>query len=247
MFATMTPKAHYRPALPDRNLSTTRTHTTSLSRAELSLVLQLSLFSVAWPQLMPDEELKKQLYRFGYFINPPDALKWPRKWKNGAGLPNGSLAETIDIVRQLLARPDALKRLPPPLVIIGSRQNQSPLFTKLPPELRTRIFELALTREDSIAVPTGVGSSRLAIREQARKAMPPTITQTCRLARSEALPIFFRLNEFLLDTNYIDAHGPSEQWLNTMRPSLEQCAIPHLCAQQLGGRQPQRHHGQNPP
>jgi hypothetical protein len=64
----MPPKPHYRPKQPDRNLSSTRSHTTSLSQRDRRLVLRLCFFSVAWPRLIDDKELKKQLYRFGYAI-----------------------------------------------------------------------------------------------------------------------------------------------------------------------------------
>lgn len=150
----MPPKPHYRPDGPDRNLSSIPTHTTSISESEVLLVHRLCRFSVAWPRLINNEALKKQLYRFGYAINPPDNLKWPRKWYNGASLPNESLAETITIVRELLNRPDALKRLPPPTPApIANRQTQSPLVSKIPPEIRNRIFGLLVISKDTIDVP----------------------------------------------------------------------------------------------
>lgn len=222
----MEAKTQYRPGQPDRNLSSTPTHTTSLSKSKRLLVLRLCLFSVAWPRLIHDEDLKKQLYRFGYAFNPPDNLKWPRKWFNGASLPNGSLAETIPLVRELLNRPDALKRLPPTTPApITNAQTQSPLFSKLPPELRNRIFELALTREDSIKVPAGRSKLDPAAKEDTRKEMPPPITRACRLARSETLPMFFRLNNFTLDTNRMNndatPYGMTEEWIYTMRPHLK--------------------------
>lgn len=223
----MASKTHYRPEQPDLNLSSTPTHTTSLSKSERLLVLRLCLFSVAWPHLIHDDELKKQLYRFGYAFNPPDNLKWPRKWFNGPSLPNGSLVETIPLVRELLNRPDALKRLSPPTPApITNTQSQSPLLARLPPELRNRIFELVLTREDSIVVPAGRSKWDPAAKEQTRKEMPPPITRACRLARSETLPMFFGLNNFTLNTNRMNTpatpYGVAEEWIYTMRPHLKE-------------------------
>jgi hypothetical protein len=220
----MPPKSHYRLEGPDRNLSSTPIHTTSLSESEVLLVHRLCLFSVAWPQLIDDEELKKQLYRFGYSINPPDDLKWPRKWYNGASLPNGSLVEAITIVRELLNHPDALKRLPPPTPApITNGQTQSPLFSKIPPEIRNWIFELVLIREDTIDIPVDRvwgSKQRPATKEEIRKSLPPPITQVCRQIRKETLPMFIGLNDFLFNTNYMDANGTPEKWLNIMRPHL---------------------------
>jgi hypothetical protein len=220
----MPPKSHYRPEGPDRNLSSTSTHATSLSESELSLVHRLCLFSVAWPQLIHDEELKRQLYRFGYAINPPDGLKWPRKWYNSASLPTGSLAETMTTVRELLDRPDALKRLPPPTPApITNGQTQSPLFSKIPPKIRNRISELVVVSEDTIDVPVDRvwGSNvRPPTKEEIRKSLPPSITRVCRQVRAETLPMFMEMNDFLFNTNFMDATGPPEKWLNIMRPHL---------------------------
>jgi len=223
----MPPKPHYRPKQPDRNLSSHRAHTTSLSERDRRLVLRLCLFSVAWPRLIDDEELKKALYRFGYAIRPPTKLKWPRKWLDGAGLANGPLAWAIATVRQLLDRPDALKRLPPPTPALGTNmQTQSPLFSKIPPEIRSRIFELALVREDLIQVPvdrtqeTWPWWRERAPKEDLRKSMPPSITQTCHLIRKETIPIFMGLNEICFDLNRMDEHEAPEKWVNTMRPHL---------------------------
>ncbi|KAM0706164.1 hypothetical protein Q7P35_006713 [Cladosporium inversicolor] len=223
----MPPNPHYRPEKPDRNLSSTPTHTTSLSKSERLLVLRLCLFSAAWPLLIHEEQLKKQLYRFGYAINPPDNLKWPCEWLYEAGLPNGSLAEAIKTVRQLLSRMDALEpaAAPTPAPITGL-QTLSPLFSEIPPETRNRVFELAVVREDSIEVPvdrhlfTYRFDHTQTLKERMRKSMPPPITHTCRLIRRETLPMFLGLNEFNFDPNYMDSHEVLEKWLCTMRPHL---------------------------
>jgi hypothetical protein len=107
----------------------------------------------------------------------------------------------------------------PPPVPITNAQTDSPLF-KLPPELRTKIWELVLKYNGCIEVPVDGHRDPRAAKEERLKAIPPPITRSCRLVRSETLPMFFGLNDFLFVTNYITPTGTFEEWLYTMRPHL---------------------------
>lgn len=66
---------------------------------------------------------------------------------------------------------------------------QSPLFNKLPPELRSRIFEFAVYSSE--------GSGRCEVTRWA--GIPePALLLTCKIIRKEAIGIFYAENEFVL-------------------------------------------------
>lgn len=69
-------------------------------------------------------------------------------------------------------------------------------FLALPAELRNRIYEFALIKDDPIEV---------VLWRPCSNGAPPALTQTSRQIRSESLPIFYGLNTFRLD---------AEDWFN---------------------------------
>jgi hypothetical protein len=95
-------------------------------------------------------------------------------------------------------------------VPITNAQTQSPLFNKLPAELRTTIFELAVIDDGYVEAPVD-RKNRPATSDEVRKAMIPSIAQACRLARRETLQ---------LDTHHMDAQQATKKWLYAMRPYL---------------------------
>jgi hypothetical protein len=104
-------------------------------------------------------------------------------------------------------------------VPITNAQTQSPLFNKLPAELRTTIFELAVIDDGYVEAPVD-RKNRPATSDEVRKAMIPSIAQACRLARRETLQPFLSMNHFLLDTHHMDAQQATKKWLYAMRPYL---------------------------
>lgn len=106
---------------------------------------------------------------------------------------------------------------------VPNTNGESPFLSKIPPEIRNRIFELVLTREDCVEVPVdrtwGSTISR-ATKKEIRKSLPPPITKVCRQLREETLPMFVEMNDFLFNTNYMDSYGAPVKWLNIMRPYL---------------------------
>ncbi|KAM3418922.1 hypothetical protein BST61_g4880 [Cercospora zeina] len=68
----------------------------------------------------------------------------------------------------------------------------------LPPELWIRVCELAVIRPKSIVL--GRESD---FADMAKIVRQPNITRACRLLRSEALPVFYGLNEFEMVHNYL--------------------------------------------
>lgn len=127
------------------------THTTSLSKKERRLIRQLCRYEkdAAWSHIH-DHEMKKQLYRFAYYFPPPDHKRWPRAWSTASrrGGPDALLSNALDKARYLLSRPDTLTPIQSPSITPAPTalpQIQSPLLSKIPPEVRTRIFEFAVT------------------------------------------------------------------------------------------------------
>jgi hypothetical protein len=102
---------------------------------------------------------------------------------------------------------------------------QSPLFSVLPPEIRTRIFEFALT------LPTRNGKARVKRACCTRHAGDivdiaiPALAAVSRLVRREALPLFFKVNNFTFapSTDSIGqkiSKGDAGKWLFAMRSHL---------------------------
>ena len=90
------------------------------------------------------------------------------------------------------------------------RQQQSALF-RLPYELRFMIYELAVPNS---AIPYLLASNT---RERAQQdsAVEPPFLQTCRLARQEALAVFYRHNDFLLPRRpSLDYRHPMNLYMN---------------------------------
>lgn len=99
----------------------------------------------------------------------------------------------------LLNRPGALAPIPtPPASPLPTAlpQDQSPLYSIIPPEIRTRIFEFA------VALPTYNGKAWVEGGRRVRHAGEfahitiPAITGLSRVVRREALPLFLQLNNF---------------------------------------------------
>jgi len=92
------------------------------------------------------------------------------------------------------------------------------LLFKLPAELRNVVYELAVARRRCIVwVHLYVVDERgeLAL-EHENNAIQPALTRTCSAIRTEALPIFYELNTFILnlyDTNYAES---ACQWLRVI-------------------------------
>ena len=177
------------------------THTTSLTPKELRLIHQLCRFESKNSHQIFDPELKRQLYRFRCFMPPPYGLRTPSAW-NGASWrdsPDAPLPTAKAKAHVLLSRPGALEPVPAPpkpSPPVALPQSQSPLFSVIPPEIRTRIFEFAVT------LPTPDGKARVkrscCIRHVGTHVdmAIPAIAAVSRLVRREALPLFFRLNNF---------------------------------------------------
>jgi hypothetical protein len=176
------------------------THTTSLTPKELRLIHQLCNFHSRNRHISLDPELKRHLYRFVYFMPPPYKLRSPSAWGHASWRdpPDAPLPTAVAKAHALLSRPGALAPIPappkppaPPALL----QRQSPLFSVIPPEIRTQIFELALT------LPTRNGKAQITCGCGAHARDPlniaiPAIAAVSRLVRREALPLFFRLNNF---------------------------------------------------
>lgn len=79
----------------------------------------------------------------------------------------------------------------------------------LPPELWTRICSFAVTRDQ----PMKIGKEKM-LKDSAAIVRQPAITRTCRLLRTEALPLFYACNDFEM----IHSHGVpcSRQWLSAI-------------------------------
>lgn len=206
------------------------THTSSLAPKELRLIHQLCHFKRKNPHQYFDPSLKRHLYRFECFMPPPHGLRTPGAWNSASWRdpPDTPLPTAIAKAQALLSRPGALAPIPAPPrppTPTALPQNQSPLFSAIPPEIRTRIFELAVT------LPTQNGKARIeqgCCVRHAREFVDftiPAITAVSRLIRIEALPLFFRLNNFTFDplTDSIGqtiSKGAVGKWLAAMASHL---------------------------
>lgn len=175
-----------------------------------------------------DQRLTEQLYRFQYFLarpeDWPEAYEYPEAWDDYTwrDTPDKPIPQARANVQRLLNRPGALEPVPKPPEPVPLPQTRSPLFSVLPPELRTWIFELVLTRDDTIMLPSDTSRD---------KAYPSSITQVSRLVPRETLPLFFKSNHFLFDTvcssralgNNLSKNRADRQllkWLTPMGPHL---------------------------
>lgn len=217
--------------LPEENdVERLPTHTTSLTSKELRLIHQLCHFELKTPHHSFDPELKGYLYRFTCFMPPPHDLRFPRAW-NAASLRDNSdapLPTAIAKAQVLLNRPGALAPIPAspthttPTTV---PQDQSPLFSVIPPEIRTRIFEFAVT------LPTHDSKVRVTRRRSVYHAggrvdiVIPTITAVSRLARRETLHLFFKLHNFTFGP-FTDSVSPTtllddvSKWLSLISSHL---------------------------
>lgn len=94
-------------------------------------------------------------------------------------------------------------------------QQQQPsednLFFKLLPELRNRIYELALSTQTAVMNTCHEGCCQ----SQERKALQPALSRTCKALRSETLPIFYGRQTFVVA---FDSKKPAaEAWLSAIR------------------------------
>ena len=126
------------------------THTTSLTPKELRLIHQLCNFHSRNRHISLDPELKRHLYRFVYFMPPPYKLRSPSAWghANWRDPPDAPLPTAVAKAHALLSRPGSLTPIPAPLkppAPPALLQRHSPLFSVIPAEIRTQIFELVLT------------------------------------------------------------------------------------------------------
>jgi hypothetical protein len=206
------------------------THKTSLTPKELRLIHQLCRFQSKKTHHSFDVQLKRHLYRFWCFMPPPYGLRTPSVWNSASWTDdeNAPLPTAVARANVLLSRPGALAPIPappepptpPPL-----SQMQSPLFSVLPPEIRTRIFEFALR------LPTRNGKVRVQHSCCTRHAGDvvnttiPALAAVSRLVRREALPLFFKVNNFTFapPTDSIGqkiSEGDAGKWLLAMRSHL---------------------------
>ena len=108
-----------------------------------------------------------------------------------------------------------------PVQVGFAPQPQCTLLGRLAPELRTRIFEYAVTEDGGIRVPMRTDDDQAINKENHLRAAPSPITQVSRQARLEALPLFFQLNNFVFDTRHF-----ASQWLNAKSHLL--CFLHHI-------------------
>lgn len=209
------------------------THKTSLTPKEQRLIHQLCRFKRTHSHRSFDPELKRHLYRFVCFMPPPYGLRTPSMWgsANWRDPPDAPLPTAVIKAHVLLARPGALGPIPAPprpLTPTTLSQNQSPLFSVIPPEIRTRIFEFAVT------LPTPHGKARVQGSCCVRHAgghvdmAIPALAAVSRLVRREALGLFFRLNNFTFAplTNSIGQQISKDyvgKWLAAMH-----CHLPRM-------------------
>lgn len=154
--------------------------------------------------------------------------EYPEEWDDylwRAG-PDKQIPQAKAKAQELLSRPGALELVSKPPEPVPLPQTQGPLFSILPPELRTWIFELVVTREDRILLPSLKASD--ATRNE---AYPPALARVSRLVRRETLPLSFRCNHFFFDTictskAYCSNHSTIAtdrlllKWLAPMAPHL---------------------------
>jgi hypothetical protein len=172
---------------------------------------------------------------FECFMPPPHGLRTPSacgpaSWRDPLDAP---LPTAIAKAQILLGRPGALAPIPAPpgpSTPAALLQEQSPLFSIVPPEIRTRIFEFAVT------LPTHDGKTRVQRNCSLNHAKEhvgiqiPAIAAVSRLVRREALPLFFKVNNFTFAplTYFIGqkmSEGDGGKWLAAMRsylPSVHQ-------------------------
>lgn len=88
----------------------------------------------------------------------------------------------------------------------------------LPPELREQIFTLALHSQTKSLVTFRLESFQ---RESYTEATQPPLTRVSRQIRAEALPLFYKVNDFVVHT-----HGKKSEdallWLSCVRVWLEE-------------------------
>ncbi|KAM0704725.1 hypothetical protein Q7P35_007511 [Cladosporium inversicolor] len=208
------------------------THTTSLTSNELRVIHQLCNFQSKNRHHSFDPLLKRHLFRFWCFMPPPHSLRTPGAWNHSSwrDSPDAPLPRAVAVAHVLLSQPGALAPVPAPPeppIAPALPQTQSPLFSILPPEIRTGIFGLAVTHDGKARVQRaccaghGGGHVDIAI---------PALAAVSRLVRKETLTLFFRLNNFTL-APLPDSRGQKisksglGKWLAAMRshlPSLHQ-------------------------
>ena len=107
------------------------------------------------------------------------------------------------------------------VVTIAPAQFSSPpqpggLLFKLPPELRNVIYELVVTRKGKMAIVNQIISN-------IRSPVQPDLTRTCSKIRTEALPIFYGINTFIVFFSSALMATPSRQWLRVIGKSNRDC------------------------
>lgn len=141
------------------------------------------------------------------------------------------MATTLPSAHDLLNRTDALTPVisPPSLhAPTALPQTQSPLFSIIPPEIRNRIFEFAVTLPAKDCK-VGLGKCTCSLlncdNPFFHDTAPPAITSVCRRARRESLLLFFKCNNFTFpppttSIGQSQMNGPIGKWLSTFRSHL---------------------------
>jgi len=186
------------------------THTTSLTPKELRLIHQLCRYQSKNPHHSFKPELKRHLYRFACFMPAPHTLRTPSAWNHSSWRdpPDSPLPTAVAKALVLLSRPGALTPIPAPPeppTPPALPQRQSPLFSVLPPEIRSQIFELVVTlptRKNKARVQCACCSLAPRWRPQRHRSPGTRSRQSSRTQRSAAavlpaqqlhLPSFTRL------------------------------------------------------
>lgn len=141
------------------------------------------------------------------------------------------MVTTPQSARGPLNRTDAFAPVPSPPSAPASTalsQTQSPLYSKVPPELRTRIFELAValpTKDGKVGIEKCACSRLDCDNHFLHDIAPPAITNVSRLVRRETLPLFFECNNFTFpppttSVGQSQMNGPIGRWLTTFRSRL---------------------------
>lgn len=83
------------------------------------------------------------------------------------------------------------------------------LFGKLPPELRNRIFHIVLSRPSRVYIPIeSYLDDHYDLNDYVHERDALNLAATCKQIRSECLPVFFAVNEFVLSSNSLDWLSP---------------------------------------
>lgn len=93
----------------------------------------------------------------------------------------------------------------------------SPL-SRLPPELRNYIYELTLIERNDIKI-----NKPRTCHNPSRVWKPPPLLQTCGQLRTEALPVYYSNNKFVVVENFWSEPVTLEAWLGTIGAEARRC------------------------